>query len=64
MIRLFCTAAYILFHVTVTVNAKCEVSLELCLMKVDIQCKLESVGQLAECHTNLKSPGMFCPQEG
>lgn len=40
-IRLFCTAAYVLSHVTVTINVKCEVSLELYLMKVDMRYKLE-----------------------
>lgn len=42
---LFCTAPYVLFHLTMTVNAKCEVSLELQLVKADM-CKLESVGNL------------------
>lgn len=64
MIRLCCTAAYVLFHVTVMVNAKCEVNLDLDLLKVDVGCKLESVGQLAEYNTSFKSPGTFHPWKG
>lgn len=63
-IRLFCIAVYVLFHVTVMVSVKCEVSLELHLMKVDVGCELESTGQRAEYHTNLKSPGMFYSWKG
>lgn len=42
---LFCTAPYVVFHLTVAVNAICQVSLELQLIKAGM-CKLESVGNL------------------